>query len=436
MEESTATLEGPTIRRPVYPAAMTWKPVLDGALAEEARAAALAIADEISRLKSRRHRVEEALLWAYVAGAFDDAHTASCYDDAITALQERLESPFSSYQLHGGLAGAGWVLAHITDDAGEFLGEVDLTLLRALREPWPTGHDLIVGLAGIGMYFVERVRAGAGAETARSGVARVIEQLAAMADELPEGVAWLSRPELLPAWQLAISPSGHYDLGVAHGVPGVIAYLGKVAALDDPALEVVAGQASALCERAVGWFRSRSLPPDPLGRFSSWVMRGSEQRERARTAWCYGDPGIAAALWSAAIHTGADATEWRQLALECTRRPAERSGVVDVSLCHGAAGLAHIYNRFFQASGDERFRQAARDWFERTLAMRRPGEGIAGFTCVRARNPGVDNTLEHQAVSDFLDGAAGVALALVAGLGAEEPGWDRLLLCDVPPLPP
>ena len=101
-------------------------------------------------------------------------------------------------------------------------------------------------------------------------------------------------------------------------------------------------------------------------------------------------------------------------------------------VCHGAAGLAHLWNRFYQASGDPRFLDAARGWFERTLAMRRPGEGIAGFTARRLRAPGVDGAMDEQAAPELLDGALGGALALLAGLGGDEPGWDRLLLCDLP----
>jgi hypothetical protein len=213
----------------------------------------------------------------------------------------------------------------------------------------------------------------------------------------------------------------------------VIAFLGAVAALEDPALAPAAAQARVLCGRATVWIRTQALPPDDRGRFPGMIPLEPRELGPARTAWCYGDPGIAAALWSVAIRTGADPAEWRELALACARRPAVLCGVVDVSLCHGAAGLAHLHNRFFQASGDERFRRAARDWFDQTLAMRRRGEGIAGFTGRRPRAPGSDETPVDQAVPDFIDGAAGVGLALLAGLAREEPGWDRLLLCDLPP---
>ena len=412
---------------------MAWEPVLDDRLADEARAAVDAVIDDLGRLGPEQRRPsDEALFWAYAAGAFDDARTARCFDASIIALHAWLAAPLPSLQLYGGLAGAAWVLAHVSEDAGEFLDEVDRALIDVLREPWPAGHDLIKGLAGFGVYFLERLRTGAPA--ARPGVSRVVEALAATAEEQPEGATWLSHPDQLPPWQREVSPSGHYDVGVAHGVPGVIAFLGTVAALGDP--EPAAGQARALCERAGRWVRARRLPPHPRGWFPSVLARDPREPERARTAWCYGDPGIAVALWSAAIRTGADPAEWRELALESARRPAELCGVVDASLCHGAAGLAHLCNRFFQASGDERFRQAARGWFERTLAMRRPGAGIGGFTGRRPRAPGVDDAPVEQILPDFLDGTIGVALALLAGVSHEEPGWDRLLLCDLPPLQP
>ena len=409
--------------------------MLEGELAEAARSAVRAIVDDLDRLPpAQRRPADEALLWAYVAGAFDDEAAASRYDEAFAAFQTWLEAPFRSLQLYGGLAGAAWVLMHINDNTEEFLQGADRTLTDALREPWRGSHDLIVGLTGLGVYFVERVRAGAA--TARPGIARVVEQLSAMADALPDGTAWCSQPQLLPSWQRAASPSGHYDAGVAHGTPGVIALLGAVAALRDPALAPTAAQARELCDRASRWLRARRLPPDPRGRFPGWVAPELPAPFPARTAWCYGDPGIAAAMWTTAIRTGADATEWRELALEIAQRPAELCGVDDATLCHGAAGLAHLCNRFFQASGDERFREAARGWFERTLAMRRPGEGIAGFTRVRGGPPGAEHQLVHEAAPDFLDGAIGIALVLLAGLGGEEPGWDRMMLCDVPPGPP
>jgi hypothetical protein len=57
--------------------------------------------------------------------------------------------------------------------------------------------------------------------------------------------------------------------------------------------------------------------------------------------------------------------------------------------------------------------------------MRRP-EGIAGFAI---RSDGPESWLPS---ATLLDGAIGVALALLAAIQPVEPAWDRLLLCDVP----
>src|SRR5207249_4814388 len=109
-----------------------------------------------------------------------------------------------------------------------------------------------------------------------------------------------------------------------------------------------------------------------------------------RSAWCYGDPGVGAALFCAA--RSINEPKWERDALDiartAARRPPERSGVVDAGLCHGAAGLGHIFNRLYQATGDEVFAQAARFWFSRTLALRQRNRGIGGYATLTAKEDG------------------------------------------------
>jgi hypothetical protein len=144
-------------------------------------------------------------------------------------------------------------------------------------------------------------------------------------------------------------------------------------------------------------------------------------------AWCYGDPGIAAALLVAARCCGEPA--WEHAALRIARRVTrcdpERSGARDASLCHGTAGLGHMFNRFFQATGEPLFAEAARSWFAQTLALRRPDRGIGGF---EAWVPGPDGALHWEDTPGLLMGSAGVALALLAATTPVEPAWDRFML--------
>jgi hypothetical protein len=122
---------------------------------------------------------------------------------------------------------------------------------------------------------------------------------------------------------------------------------------------------------------------------------------------------------------------WLRLALEIARgaavRPVDTCDVVDAGLCHGAAGLGHQFNRLFQATGDEHFREAAVYWLRRTLEFRRPGEGVGGFL---ARGPDRAGQEAWLAEPGLLTGAAGVGLALLSAATHVEPRWDRLLLCS------
>ena len=159
----------------------------------------------------------------------------------------------------------------------------------------------------------------------------------------------------------------------------------------------------------------------------------------ARLAWCYGDPGISLALLSAARAAGEP--EWERQAVAVARaaatRPRDEGGVVDGGLCHGAAGLAHLYNRLFQATRDPFFKTEALAWIERLLALRRPGEGIAGWQAWRpiGEITGPDPELGWVADPGFLTGAAGIGLALLGAISPVEPAWDRVLLSSAPPRP-
>jgi hypothetical protein len=183
-----------------------------------------------------------------------------------------------------------------------------------------------------------------------------------------------------------------------------------------------------LLTEAVGWLLAQRLPDGERSCFPTFVAAGHSP-EPARTAWCYGDPGIAAVLLIAAQATGS--AEWQATALDLARtaagREAAEARVRDAGLCHGAAGLAHLFNRMHQATGDAALGEAARDWFHRALDMRDPERGVAGFPALMP-GPG-----SPQWVADpgLLMGSTGVGLALLAAIGTVEPAWDRVLMLSV-----
>ena len=105
-------------------------------------------------------------------------------------------------------------------------------------------------------------------------------------------------------------------------------------------------------------------------------------------------------------------------------RPADDAGVTDAGVCHGAAGLALIWLRFYRATGETCFAEAARRWYLHTLDFHTPGQGVAGYRSRNIHGWNDDPSL--------LTGACGVGLVLQAGLSTVEPAWDRLLLASAP----
>lgn len=346
---------------------------------------------------------------------------AAWLDRAVGRLADGVRGP----GLWGGIAGVGFAVAHLAggEEAEEALGVIDEALAEVLAvEPWRGDYDLISGLAGLGVYAIER--------GSTPLATRVLEQLEALAAPDPElgGLAWYTPPELLPAWQREICPDGYYNLGLAHGIPGVVGVMGHyVRAGIEPA------RARRLLDGGVAWLRAAAPPPaDPeaTARFPSWRGRGAGA-EPSRLAWCYGDPGVALPLLLAARATGDAALDAEAVALGrmMAARPFTSSGVLDTGLCHGAAGVAHTQLRLAHATHEPAISVAAARWIDRTLAMRRD-DGVAGFP-TRRMDDGVES---WEAEPGLLTGAAGVGLALLAACSDVEPAWDRMLLVDVPPL--
>lgn len=400
---------------------MCWEPLLDGDLADSATRAARDIAQVVATEPADATPTERTLFWAYASSAFDEPWAGAAYDQALDDLVAELRRGALHPSLYNnGLAGMGWVLGHVlAGDASDALEVIDEAIVRVLDvDRWTSHHDLAQGLVGFGVYFLERLASGP-APIALDGLHRVIAHLDATATRTDAGATWLSSPDILPPHYHAEWPHGHYDCGLAHGVAGTVALLGRAAAIADAPV-----RARPLCEDAMRWLAAQRQTPHAHGRFPSMTYPGAEP-DRTRAAWCYGDPGVASALWIAAAQLGTDTELARATALDVAHREADTAGVLDSGLCHGAAGLAHLLNRYYQASGDAAHREAARGWFTRLLAMRGEG-GVAGFAQWRGKADG------FQPIVNLLEGAAGIALALIAATSSSEPSWDRMLLVDIP----
>jgi hypothetical protein len=397
-----------------------WRPLLEGRAAE----AALAVVGEIAAAVAPAMLADDAgadltegaagaaLLFAALERAGRDApglpDGRALLAHAVKQVRRESLPPF----LWGGTAGLAFALAQVASRAPR--PEVATRLADWVRGGAGGEYDLVLGAVGVGVLGLELAPDPRGVELLDA----VVERLAATAEARDGGLTWVSAR----AEELGLGP---YNLGVAHGVPGVAGFLaGALSSGSAPAAT------EELLRGAARWVLAQRRPGD--GGALPYAVGAAGESPPARLAWCYGDAGAAVALLLAAraLGDGDIEHEARALAARAAARSPETASVVDGGFCHGAAGLGHLFGRLWQLTGDEALAAAGRFWLERTLELRRPELGVAGFPAMVTPDGG--GRPEPRAVPGLLTGATGVALALLAACQAEDPRWDHALLASHP----
>ncbi|QBD82915.1 hypothetical protein EPA93_45925 [Ktedonosporobacter rubrisoli] len=277
-------------------------------------------------------------------------------------------------------------------------------------------YDHLHGLAGMGTYLLCRCHIPAVAETLQTVLSALI-YLTEEKDGIPH---WFTPFEHIDAEILKKKyPEGYLNCGFAHGIPGLLALLSiaRSCKVEVPGLENG-------IRRAADWLIQHRMTDAwginwpavfPLGKSFS-PIGGS------RTAWCYGIPGVARALWLAG--QALDYAPYREAALEgmysVYRQPDTTRQIEPAGFCHGLAGLLHITLRFASETQDERFVEVANTLCEQFVANYQP-EALFGYRALGTGRYPMD-------LPGLLYGAAGNVLVLLASATSHEPIWDRLFL--------
>ncbi len=398
----------------------------DGTLATAVRAASLAEGE-----------AGLAVFFAALARSGFDADAARDAERHVERASEAVGALVMTDSFYSGFPGVVWALQHIAReaDAGtggagagpgadDPYGAIDDVLAEHVgRTPWAGDFDVVNGLAGLAAYALERLPA----ERARTMLEQVVARLDESAESSAAGLTWRTPADRLAAERSDGRAQGPFNLGVAHGVPGVLAALAA-------ALEAgVAPQSGRLLEGGVRWLLAQRLPEGAGTCFAHTSGPGATAAP-SRLGWCYGDLGIAAALHRAA--RAARRSDWDAAAGEVARfsarRTREQGAVRDAGVCHGAAGIAHLFHRLGRERGDAALLEAARRWCRDLLDHRDPSLGAAGFPAWAPAEP------EGWAWSEdpgLLTGAAGVGMVLLGALAPAFMGWDRMLLVSTRAVP-
>lgn len=324
----------------------------------------------------------------------------------------------SDASLFFGLAGLAW--AGEVTDAWAVLGddlasEFDQQLAGLLRKPLPRhAHSLFRGLSGLGVYALARAR-----RTGVENAAMIVRRLEELATRDARGTTWATDSRQMR------SPAGGakwFSMGMPQGLVAVVAFLANAAQSG------ILG-ARELLHSSARWLHAQRMSTQGGQCFPI----GIEDRRRIppqRLAWCNGDLPVALALLQAGI--AANEQAWIDTAADVACRAAALPMVesLECSLCHGDAGIGFCFAYFYNVLGVPTLAMAAERWFARTLRRRERGQRYEGYVTLLERPWGApaDFKLRWTSSGQFLRGAGGIALALLAGGTASPPAWAGALM--------
>lgn len=323
------------------------------------------------------------------------------------------------YSFGYGISGLTWTLCYLLEcglinfDSVSISKEFDEEIYKnGIANLDHDRFDFIEGFIGIGVYFIERLKSEKNIIAYLNNFIEIIYAKSEMTNE-----------EILV--NSCINPfkrftndkeEKEYDIGLAHGVPSIIVFLSKVCAIL-PDNE----KCRKLLHFTINWLLKNECSLPNNGLFPHVV--GNSSPMISRLAWCYGDLGIASSLWQAGVILNDQA--YKNKAIEIIlraskRRNFEETMVKDAGICHGSAGVAHFFNRFYQITNITEFEDASIFWFNETINMARFGDGIGGYK-LWSSNKWVN-------IPGLLEGTAGIGLTLLSAISNIEPKWDRCLL--------
>jgi lantibiotic modifying enzyme len=362
-------------------------------------------------------KIGVALFYFYYAKLLGEDKYADYGVELISDVFDVINDDFTYHTHAGGLAGIGWTVEHLAQndfidtDTNEILADLDPYLHKTMiYDIENQNYDFLHGAVGNGVYFLSRMTN----EKSKDYLKELIDQMDKLSHKDEDGARkWLSTLNFE-------EETKGYNLSLSHGIASIIVFLGKVLETG-----IYNEKVSILLNGAVQYLLKYKLDREKfLSNFPSWISE-SDPLTASRLAWCYGDLGIGTALWQAAQSAGNK--DWEKIAVDVlldstARKDIKENTVLDAGLCHGAAGIVHIYNRAYHYTGIDTFKELALYWAEHTLKFATFEDGYAGYKAWRTEKYG-----GWTPEAGFLEGICGIGLAFISLISDIEPKWDRAL---------
>lgn len=351
----------------------------------------------------------------------------------------RTPVPSSPIGLYGGVSGVALALRTLSRGGERYTVALDhveenlYTRLGGVLGDLPeegglasADYDHISGLSGVAGYLLTTVETD---DRAREPLGAVLDRFVSWSDVSRPGTGFWTPGDKLNPVERQHAPElhgGYLNLGLSHGVAAPVAVLSlahRNGLAPSGTREAVTRLVDTLVTRAEDTDWGPDVPYHALPSPSA-PRASTASRPPARTAWCYGNPGVARAVQLAAH--AFDRPDWESFGTEllrsALRRPDRIRQADSPTLCHGRASLVHVLSLFLRDSTthDPELVTALTQELDTLLAAHAPGSPF-----------GFRDTHPHQGSQDhpgFLEGAAGV-IAVLLSLAPDAPtDWERSLM--------
>lgn len=321
-----------------------------------------------------------------------------------------------------GIAGTGWVLDHLEQadlmeiETDDLLSQLDGYLHTAMVSDMKVGnYDFLHGAIGYALYFLNRYR-NTKSTKLKNRYKTYLLGFISFLDESSEkdkdsNLKWIS-----------VNPRNQeksYNLGLSHGIAGIIGIMVKLSQYDD-----FKPITKTMLKGAVGYVLGFKKENNSLSLFPNRVLTNGETGGNSRLGWCYGELGIGLQLYYASKVL--EDEKLKNESISILKHAAERttpdtSLVKDAIVCHGSYGIAQIFSRIYKETKIPVFKDAMEFWIQDGINKAIHEDGYAGYKQWRDVNEWIVGI-------SLLEGISGMGLVIIDYLADFETSWDECLM--------
>lgn len=338
----------------------------------------------------------------------------------IKSAFNKINQGYSNFSFCSGIAGFSWSMLQLvhknifTIEQIGFLSELDkyleIMMNKCLKNKY---YDYLHGSIGLGVYFLKK--------------AFFDEKYKYLVQSLVEQLEYISVNEnnKYIYWQSEIDKENKkvgVNLSLSHGQSSIIIYLCNVYNAG-----ICKAKAKNLVYSNINYILTLKRDISKFGSFFPSTNFEPNNEYKSRLAWCYGDLGFGLALYKAA--NTFNQPEWFDIALQILlhsskRTKTESEMVIDAGICHGSAGLCHIFWQLFINTQKEEFKEAMLFWLDQTLNIDKHKNGYAGYKVWMGSKYG-----GWKSDYSLLEGVAGIGFVL-SSLITNQMDWNECLMLN------